>query len=119
MRTREEAGHTDEPGELALPDEEPTLTELLAEIQRASHDGVFEPKLQRHEFKHTQVVAWVNDMKINRKGDVVISFTVPFRYRHFAYPLGDAQGLPLSLDIVRWARFEQYRESLAGDTESD
>jgi hypothetical protein len=121
MRTREEAGHTDEPDTDLTPDilPEPTLTELLQEIQRAPHDGRFEPKLERHEFTHTQIVAWVNDMKINRKGDVVITFTVPYRYRHFAYPLGDAQGLPLSMDIVRWQRFEQYRESLAGDSEGD
>lgn len=116
MKTREEAGHTDDYEDDSTDVElaEPTLIELFNEIKRAAHSGEFEPPFEKHEFKHTQVVAWVNDIKINRKGEVVVSFTVPYRYRHFALPLGDAHGLPLSLDIVRWARFEQYRESLAG-----
>lgn len=121
---RTEVGHGDnvkpihgnakpsEPDVVELQDN-PDIVQLLEEVQRATHDGVFNYKPVKYEFKNTQFVAWLQDMKHNRKGDVIISLMIPYRYRIFAYPLGDALGIPLSIDVQRWKRYEQYREALA------
>lgn len=118
--SREEVGHTDEPEKLAVvePLPEPTFEELLAEVQRATHNGVFNPVLTKREFQNTQFVCWLNDLKQNRKGDVIISLMIPYRYRAFAYPLADAQGIPLSIDVQRWQKFNEYREALTRDAEN-
>lgn len=115
--SRTEVGHGVEPEDEDYEEEEPTLEELQAEVERPNQK-YFDPSDQRAEFTHTQLVAFINDWKQNRKGDVIVTMTVPYRYRRFAAPLIDAQGMPLSVDIIRWHRFEQYRKSLAGDTPS-
>lgn len=117
--SREEVGHTDEPKAKfdVVAEPEPTFEELLSEVQRATHSGIFAPELKSNEFKNTQFVCWINDLKLNRKGDVVISLTVPYRWRMFALPLADAQGIPLSVDIIRWQKYNEYRQALARDAE--
>lgn len=122
--SREEVGHTNDPDEPKsknnfniVPLKEPSFSELLEEVQRATHDGVFDKKLEVREFHNTQFVCWLNDFKQNRKGDLVISLMIPYRWRVFGFPLADAQGIPLSVDIVRWKKYDEYRESLARDAE--
>lgn len=125
---RTEVGHTDDPKpkkpsapdlHIAEPEEEPEIAELIREIQRATHDGVFNYKPKKYEFHNTQFVAWLQDYKSNRKGDVMATFMIPYRYRIFAYPLGDALGIPLSIDVQRWKRYEQYREALSRTATDD
>lgn len=108
-----------EPTEDGEPLREPTWGELVAEVTRDPHDPTMLPPLEHHKFVTAQMVMFLNDYKINRKGDVVVSFMVPFRYRHFATPLQDAYGIPLSVDFQRWKLYDTVRESIARDTRPD
>lgn len=46
-------------------------------------------------------------MRFGRSGDLTITLTVPYEYKHLAQPLADAFGLPLSVDVQPWAPFKE------------
>lgn len=41
-------------------------------------------------------------MKFSRNGDMEITLTIPYEMKEFAFPLSDAYGLPLSVDVQLW-----------------
>lgn len=60
------------------------------------------------KFAHAQFVAHLsNDMRYGRSGDLTITLTVPYEFKHLAQPLADAFGLPLSIDVQVWAPFSE------------
>lgn len=101
-----------EPNGAAVTSDEsqyPTIAELTAEVNREAHDPNMLPPTERFEFEHAQFIAFVNDLKHSRKGDVIVSLMIPYRYRRLALPLGDAYGIPLSIDCQRWAMYDNAR----------
>jgi hypothetical protein len=59
-------------------------------------------------FTGTQFVGFLkSEMKMARNGDCIITVTVPFEYKHLAFPLSDAFGLPLSFDVQLWAPYAE------------
>lgn len=41
--------------------------------------------------------------RVNNKGDVVVTFTIPFKYADMAYgTLVNAMGIPLQVQLKRW-----------------
>lgn len=96
-----------------------TVDELRKEVYREPHDPNIPPPTEKHEFESTQIVAFLNEIKQNRKGDVIVSIMVPYRYRWFALPLGDAYGIPLSIDVQRWQLYDNARTAAAGEERGD
>lgn len=59
-------------------------------------------------FTSAQVVAHLkSDMKFTKNGDVEITLVVPHEFKHLSFPLSDAFGLPLSVDIRVWKPFTE------------
>lgn len=63
---------------------------------------------KRRSFTHAQFVAHLkSDMKFTKNGDVEITLVVPYEFKHLAFPLSDAFGLPLSCDVELWRPFTE------------
>ena len=86
------------------------LDKIRKDVARRKHDQTVQPSPPTtEEFVETQFVCYMNDIHYNRRGDVVVSLTIPYRYRIFAKPLVDSYGIPLSADFQRWKPFDEHR----------
>lgn len=73
--------------------------------QRPPHIPSVDPaNIHRDHFKHVQFVGFISDFKQNRRGDIQVTITVPFRYRQLAMPCCDAHMMPVNVDVVPWKR---------------
>lgn len=60
-------------------------------------------------FDGTQFVGFIkNESKFARNGDMIVTIQIPYEFKHLAFPLTDAVGLPLSFDVQLW---KPYREA--------
>lgn len=60
------------------------------------------------KFESAQFVAHLkSDMKFTKNGDVEITLSIPHEFKHLAFPMSDAFGLPLSIDVRVWAPFTE------------
>lgn len=63
---------------------------------------------RRRGFTHAQFVAHLkSDMKFTKNGDVEITLVVQHEFKHLAFPLSDAFGLPLSVDVELWRPYTE------------
>lgn len=63
-------------------------------------------------FIAAQVVAHLKDnMKFTKNGDVEITLVIPHEFKHLSFPLTDAFGLPLSVDIRVWEPYTKAEET--------
>lgn len=57
-------------------------------------------------FQSAQFVAHLkSDMKFTKNGDVELTLSIPHEFKHLVFPMSDAFGLPLSIDVRVWAPF--------------
>lgn len=57
-------------------------------------------------FESAQFVAHLKtDMKFTKNGDVELTLSIPHEFKHLVFPMSDAFGLPLSVDVRVWAPF--------------
>lgn len=65
-------------------------------------------------FESAQFVAHLkSDMKFTKNGDVELTLSIPHEFKHLVFPMSDAFGLPLSIDVRVWAPFtEATRDGL-------
>lgn len=58
----------------------------------------------RRRFEHVRFVGIQTGFKQGVKGDIIVSFTIPYQYRDRVPAILDAAGIPLSIDCVPWKR---------------
>lgn len=90
----------------------PTVAELAAEIgpQRQIAHPLSED-MTAEQFERANFVAFVDELRYDRKGNVVLSITVPRRYRHFVASLPNSYGIPLVFDCEPWEPYVSARDS--------
>lgn len=63
------------------------------------------------QFVSGQFVAYLGrNIRTLQDGSVSVTLRVPYEYRHYAMPLIDAIGIPLSVDIQVWKPYEDAIE---------
>lgn len=93
----------------------PPEDEVAEEVERDPHEqdpAKWVPSTET--FDGAQFVCYLGDIRFNKRGDVVITLTVPYRYRNHAIPMATSYGIPLSLDAQRWKYYDAAR-AMAND----
>lgn len=109
-----------------MPNANQVAEELTAEEEAAIDEEVArEPHEQDPEasipavpaFNGAQFVGYVNEVRFDRRGNVILSITVPYRYRKRAMDLPEAYNIPLSFDVQRWKYYDAMMAM--GDSDGD
>lgn len=66
--------------------------------------------LRREKFEHVRFVGIQTGFKQGIKGDLQVTFTIPYQFRDKVTSILDAAGIPLSIDCVRWQRDVTHEE---------
>lgn len=70
---------------------------------RPPHEPTVDPtQAKGQRFEHVQFVGFISDFKQNRRGDIIIGITVPFRYRELVTGVLDAHMMPVNVDVIPW-----------------
>lgn len=55
------------------------------------------------DFNPITFLAWISDVKFDRKGDMKFNITIPFEYRDSAMGIWNAVSVPLKIRVERWS----------------
>lgn len=83
-----------------------------AQIRRENHQQrITQLDTTISQFDGAQFVAYIGrNIRTLSDGSIAVTFRIPYEYRHFAPPLFDAVGIPLSVDIQVWRPYEEAVE---------
>lgn len=86
------------------------------ELDREHQAAVLGPlDLTRSKFTHVRFVGTQVGFKQGRKGDVEVTFSIPYQFRDKVPAILDSAGIPLSIDCVPWKRGSAHE--IHGDDE--
>ena len=93
-----------------------TEEEANRAAQRPPHEQIVSFNDKRViDFQGVQFVAHLGaDAKFTRQGDLVVTLHVPFEFKHLAFPLTNAFGIPLSVDIQVWKPYVDFEDMTNG-----
>lgn len=81
------------------------------ELDREHQAEVLGPlDLTRRRFQHVRFVGTQVGFKQGRKGDVEVTFSIPYQFRDKVPAILDSAGIPLSIDCVPWRRDARHDE---------
>lgn len=81
---------------------------------RQSQRPTYRPEIATN-FKGCQFIAALTTRtSFTKFGDLMLNLQVPFEYRHYADPLLDVFGLPLSIDVELWTPYSETGSDGAG-----
>lgn len=90
--------------------EDPDFAEQVAS-RDPQEQAVVMDNARIKRFTAAQFVAHLkHDMKFTKNGDVEVVLVIPHEFKHLSFPLTDAFGLPLSIDVRVWAPFTEATE---------
>lgn len=86
------------------------IDEAIRLASRDHHDQTTSPHdRDLRKFTGCQFVAHVDaTIKFDKNGDMIVTFRVPYQFKHLAIPLTDAFGIPVSIDVQIW---QPYRNA--------
>lgn len=83
-----------------------------AQLRRENHQQrITQADTTIRSFDGAQFIAYIGrNIRTLLDGSIAVTFRVPYEYRHYAPPLFDAVGIPLSVDIQVWKPYEDAVE---------